>query len=214
MKINGKFMGVTEDCGVFVLEKRFSCGFRPVSARLRATALGLYAAELNGKRVGSARLAPGWTSYGSRLQVQEYDVTALLSEGENVLRITVAEGWYCGRLGWEGRSRLYGERPAALAELLLTDRDGKCTEIVTDESWSAEESYIRSSNIYDGEEHDLLAPRKALMPCAVAYPKNRLIPQQCEYVRDIERIPPVRVFTTPKGSAYTISGKISRVWRK
>ena len=199
MKINGKFMGATETCSVFVLEKKFFCGFRPVSARLRATALGLYVAELNGKRVGCARLTPGWTSYGSRLQVQEYDVSSLLSEGENVLRISVAEGWYCGRIGWEGRSRLYGERPAALAELLLTDRDGKCTEIVTDESWSAEESYIRSSNIYDGEEHDLLSPRKSLTPCAVAYPKDRLIPQQCEYVCDIERIPPVRVFTTPNG---------------
>ena len=176
MKINGKFMGVTEDCGVFALEKRFSCGFRPVSARLRATALGLYAAELNGKRVGSARLAPGWTSYGSRLQVQEYDVTALLSEGENVLRITVAEGWYCGRLGWEGRSRLYGERPAALAELFVQG-DGVRKTLATDGTWRAEESFIRRAGLYDGEEHDLLAPRKALTPCAVAYPKQRLIPQ-------------------------------------
>lgn len=32
-------------------------------ARLFLTALGVYEAELNGKRVGNYVLAPGWTSY-------------------------------------------------------------------------------------------------------------------------------------------------------
>ena len=45
------------------------------SATLRITSLGVYEALLNGTRVGDFILAPGWTSYGKRLQVQTYDVT-------------------------------------------------------------------------------------------------------------------------------------------
>ena len=53
--------------------------------------------ELNGSRVGSFFLAPGWTVYNKRHQVQKYDVTKLLLE-KNELRITVGSGWYCGEI--------------------------------------------------------------------------------------------------------------------
>ena len=53
---------------------------RPIAkATLEITSLGVYEAELNGRRIGDFVLAPGWTSYASRLQVQTYDVTSLLA---------------------------------------------------------------------------------------------------------------------------------------
>ena len=53
-----------------VFRKIFSCG-RPVrSAALEVTCDGVYEAVLNGRRVGSFILAPGWTEYRRRLQVQ------------------------------------------------------------------------------------------------------------------------------------------------
>src|SRR5689334_1241891 len=55
------------------------------SARLRITAHGIYQAFLNGERIGDHELTPGFTSYRHRLQVQEFDVTALVRVGENVL---------------------------------------------------------------------------------------------------------------------------------
>ena len=49
---------------------------RPVvRARLYATAHGLYEASVNGQRVGSDELTPGYTEYAARTQVQTYDVT-------------------------------------------------------------------------------------------------------------------------------------------
>ena len=45
-------------------------------AELWVTALGVYEAVLNGSRVGQYVLAPGWTSYKSRLQYQVYDITS------------------------------------------------------------------------------------------------------------------------------------------
>ncbi|MFE6489037.1 alpha-L-rhamnosidase N-terminal domain-containing protein, partial [Streptomyces sp. NPDC057757] len=41
-------------------------------ARLYATALGVYEAHLNGRRVGRDQLAPGWTDYRERVQYQTY----------------------------------------------------------------------------------------------------------------------------------------------
>ena len=88
------FIGPTEDVGTcaLVLEKRFEAGGGD-AVSLQITAKGVYAAEINGRPVGDFFLAPGWTEYHKRLQVQRYDVTAMLGE-KNRLDITVANGWY------------------------------------------------------------------------------------------------------------------------
>ena len=61
-----------------MFRRRFLAEKEILSAALEITALGVYEAELNGRRVGDFVLAPGWTSYDHRLQVQTYDVTELL----------------------------------------------------------------------------------------------------------------------------------------
>ena len=99
-----------------------------VRARLYVSALGIYTAECNGAPVGDHVLAPGWTSYRHRLRYQTFDVTADLREGDNVLGMTVAEGWYRGRLGFRGgRREIYGardrpDRPARAALRRRLDR--------------------------------------------------------------------------------------------
>ena len=54
--------------------KTFFCPANVVSAALRITAMGVYEASLNGSRVGDFILAPGWTVYQKRLQVQQYEL--------------------------------------------------------------------------------------------------------------------------------------------
>ena len=76
------------DCDENRLVPVFRCRFevKPglAKATLRLTAHGVYEAELNGKPVTDHKFAPGLTSYYHRIQVQAYDVTALLHEGENL----------------------------------------------------------------------------------------------------------------------------------
>lgn len=187
----GKFIGVIEKSSVFVVEKKFTA--RAGKTVLRATALGLYFAEINGVRVGDCYLTPGWTSYNKMLQVQEYDVSELVKEGENVLTLTVGEGWYCGELTWM-RKRYYGNQAAVCADLVLSDG-----VISTDESWTARESYIRESGIYNGETQDFTAEKKPLTVCEVAYDKSVLVPQICEPVKNLERLAVKEVIHTPAG---------------
>jgi len=125
------------------------------SARLYATAHGLYEAEINGVRVGDDALSPGWTVYGSRLRCYTYDVTDLLVTGENALGAWLGDGWYRGRLGWRGGWRnVYGDDLSFLAQLELTYQDGTREIIATDHDWRVAPSPILRSGIYDGEDYD------------------------------------------------------------
>src|SRR3954468_13316541 len=126
-----------------------------VKARLYVTAHGLYVAGLNGKRVGDQQLAPGWTAYRHRLRYQTYDVTGLVTAGANRLEILLGNGWFRGRLGFQGRRALYGDRLAALAQLEVTTADGTVHVLGTDGSWTARESRIVADDIYDGQRTDL-----------------------------------------------------------
>ena len=191
--LNSKFIGVTERSNTFTVEKKFNIKSTEKAA-LKITALGLYFAEINGVRVGDCYLTPGWTSYNKTLQVQEYDVTALLKEGENLISLTVNEGWYCGPLTWLKKRNNYGEQSAVCAEL-------KCgnSTICTDESWTARESVIRESGIYDGETADFTAPLKALNVCEVPFDKSVIVPQICGCVKNIERLKVKEIITTPSG---------------
>ncbi len=137
------------------LRREFGARGRIASARVYASALGLYELRLNGQAVGDEVLAPGWTSYGKRLLYQAYDVTSLVREGTNALCATVAAGWYKGDLaGWLGRRNVYGGRTALVAQLTLRYEDGREETIATDGSWRVSDGPVLYSEIYHGETYD------------------------------------------------------------
>jgi alpha-L-rhamnosidase len=138
-----------------MLRREFDVRAGVASARLYVTALGVYEAGLNGEVVGDHVLPPGWTSYHNRLRYQTFDVTGLLREGRNAVGVVLGDGWYRGRLGFNGgRRNIYGDRLALLAQLEVHYEDGTTERIATDESWCAVTGPILSSDIYDGETYD------------------------------------------------------------
>ncbi|MGA4544180.1 family 78 glycoside hydrolase catalytic domain [Uniformispora flossi] len=173
------------------------------SARLYASALGVYEAALNGVRVGDDVLAPGWTPYDKRLRYQTYDVTALLTTGTNRLSATLADGWYRGRLGFEGKRALYGERLALLAQLEVTCEDGTVLVVATadDGTWRAADGPIRRSSLYDGETHDARAVPEAWHGVrAVDFDLARLSAPSGPPVRRTEELAPVAVSVSSSGA--------------
>ncbi|WP_328694700.1 alpha-L-rhamnosidase [Streptomyces sp. NBC_00342] len=122
-------------------------------ARLYATALGLYEAHLNGRRVGRDQLAPGWTDYRERVQYQTYDVTALLRPGANAIGAYVAPGWYAGSVGMFGPHQ-YGEHPSFLAQLEIEFTDGTSRRITSGTDWRAAAGPILSADLLGGETYD------------------------------------------------------------
>ena len=173
-------------------------------ATLTITALGVYEAKLNGKRVGQFVMAPGWTSYHKRLQYQEYDITDLLATGQNEIEVTVGKGWYHGRIpGWSGcvyqdelRTRPFG----FTAQITLTFKDGSSQILSTDESWKVSDGPVRFSEIYDGEIYDATkTPTLDQTVTVFTGPTDTLIPQQGEEVHEQERLAVKNSFVTPKG---------------
>ena len=168
-----------------VFRRHFPCP-RPVrSATLEVTCDGVYEAVLNGRRVGDFILAPGWTEYRKRLQVQSYDVSGLL-ERENVLEITVANGWYRRtNAPWTGTKNPDEFLPAMLiAALRLVWEDGTEEVILTDGTWEVSESTVMLSGIFIGEDADMTR-RPAFEPAVVCdYPRSMLIPQEGPEVRE------------------------------
>ncbi|GAA2974436.1 alpha-L-rhamnosidase [Microbacterium terrae] len=125
------------------------------SARLYATAHGIYQASVNGTPVDDTVLAPGWTSYDDRLRYHTYDVTQLVREGANDFSALLGNGWYRGYLSYMGERALYGERVALCAQLEVVTEDGAIHVIATDTTWTAHESQIISDDLYNGQTADL-----------------------------------------------------------
>jgi alpha-L-rhamnosidase len=129
---------------------------RPVvAARLHATAQGIYEAFLNGDRVGDAELTPGFTQYDERLQVQTYDVTDAVDEGENTLGVVLADGWFRGQNGITRSADQWGSRLALLAQLQLTHEDGGVTVVGTGPGWRSSTGHVAAADLIAGERWDL-----------------------------------------------------------
>lgn len=136
---------------VALLRSEFELGEAPVFARLRLSALGLVDAWINGQSASDALFTPGWTSYQSRILLDTLDVTPLLHKGANVIVLAVGDGWFRGRMGFAGRTSIYGERSGAIAQIEV---DGRVVA-ATDDSWLGGFGAVRTASIYDGTTTDL-----------------------------------------------------------
>jgi len=140
--------------GAGYLRKTLKLAAKPVArARLYVTALGLYQMNINGQRVGDVLFGPEWTDYNKRIRYQEYDVTAMLRKGDNVMAGLVGHGWYSGTIG-NGHNRFWGKVPALFAQLEVTYADGTGECVVTDASWKTAASPILASDFMLGENYD------------------------------------------------------------
>lgn len=183
-------------CPEFVKEFCINKGVK--SARMAVTAIGVYEAHINGRRVGDFVLAPGCTAYHKRLQYQTYDVTDMLGQN-NRLSVTVGTGWHRNRM-CEGRPEIRQKPCALIAALEIEYADGTGERILTDSSWRVQKSRILMSDLYDGELYNAALPEAEASPVTVlALSKDILIPQEGEKVCEHERLKPARLFVSPKG---------------
>ena len=129
-------------------------------ARLYVTSLGLYEFQINGKRIGTDYLTPGWTDYNKRVYYQTYDVTSNLKAGKNALGAIIAEGWYAGYLGYALLvqnpvvKNFYGDVPLLKAQIEVEYADGGKETIVTDQSWKTNHGPILEADLLNGETYN------------------------------------------------------------
>lgn len=169
------------------------------SARLYITACGLYECKINNVRIGEFVMAPGHTDYTKRIQLQTYDVTSLLKEGENEITIELADGWYRGSCGAWGLKNQYGSKTKVYAQLEMFDSNGKENDILTDASWLwSNDGPIYYADNKNGEKVD--ANKTPSYNSHAKVTKCKVIPQASNnvQVKEHEHLKG-EYFTTPKG---------------
>lgn len=196
-----------------LLRKQFTVSKPIASAVAHITARGMYEAAINGVKVGNMDYAPGWTTYDYRLQYQTYDVTSMLQRGENTWGVVLGRGWHHSVLGWQAQSNKTTykiKNMAALAQLVVTYKDGTQEVIVTDDSWKCSTGEILHSTIYDGETVDARLKQegwssngyddsKWQQVKVAALPTDDLVSMESEPMVKQEVLTPVQVITTPAG---------------
>lgn len=137
------------------LRHRFSIDSKSIEkARLYVTALGVYQLYLNGRRISSDFLSPGWTDYRKRIYYRTYDVSETLRRSVNALGAIVADGWYAGYVGWGMNRNHYGTQPRLKAQLVIDYKDGTQQVIATGPEWKGSPSPIFYADLLAGEGYD------------------------------------------------------------
>lgn len=208
-----------------LFRKTFQSKKQILSATAYITAHGLYEAQINGHRISDAYFTPGWTAYQKRLQYQVYDVTSLLTKGNNAIGVTLGSGWYRGTIGFSNHNDVYGKDIALLFQMEITYTDGTKETVFSDESWKSSTGEIRYAEIYNGETDDArMAKTGWALPgyddsnwSGVGIenaPMDVLVATYNELVKKKETFQPVRILTTPKGEKVIDFGQNLVGWVK
>jgi alpha-L-rhamnosidase len=137
-----------------LLRKSFQVTHEVKRATLYLAAMGMAEVKLNGKTVGDEVESPPFTDYTKRVVYLTHDITPLLTSGENVIGVTLGNGYF------STPTRGFGERqggdgpPRLLAQAQIEYTDGTSQIIATDGTWKWARSEILFNDIWQGYIED------------------------------------------------------------
>jgi len=171
-----------------LLRKEFEISKKVEQAILFVSGLGHYEASINGSKIGTAFLSPGWTNYDKTVLYNTYDITDQLCHGNNTLGVILGNGFYS--VSQERYVKCTGTfgNPKMIGLLKIAYSDGTYECIVSDSNWKASPSPITFNNIYGGEDYDARLEQagwntnsfndeKWKQVVLVAPPKGNLLPE-------------------------------------
>ncbi len=184
--------------GANQLRREFTLAEAPRRARAYICGLGYYELHINGAKVGTNYLDPGWTTFDKRALYVTYDVTANLHRGANAVGVMLGEGWYKSR--------------ALLLQMDIELANGKHVSVTSGPAWKAKNGPIVSDSVWDGEVYDarLETPGWDLPGFkgegwqaaeSVKPPGGVLSAQMMPPIQDVDSMVPVAL-TNPKPGVY------------
>ncbi len=159
-----QFAPIDNNGGLPMFRKEFSCR-KSDDVKITITALGIYNVWCNGKRVGVKNangntvydeFNPGWTVYCNRVMATTYDLSDYICDGNNVILVVLAAGWWAGRICCESYA-INNDFDPSLALCAEINVGGE--KICTDSSWKTLwGGRIRAAEFYDGEIYNAMLP--------------------------------------------------------
>ena len=193
-----------------VFRKQFTLDGPGGTAVLYITGVGFYVCTLNGRNVTDALLQPAFSKYDARVYYNEYDVTALLTPGTNVIEVTLGNGWYneMGEDCFSFEHAAWKSPPQLICELIL---DGHPV-VASDSTWLCAQSKTVYNCLRYGERYDASLPDHAFHPASLSRGVGGiLMPQRIPPVRVRERIVPIRLPNNVYDVGKNISGDVEIV---
>lgn len=162
MKFSEKFIKACDkicDFKEFVpapyIRKVFSLDFKPDKAEITICGLGFYELYINGKNITKAPLAPYISNPEDVLYYDNYDITDILQEGENVFGVILGNGLRNPYGGFEwGLEKAPGRGPVTLALCLEAENGSRKIEIEADETFKTHPSPILYDDLRMGYCYD------------------------------------------------------------
>jgi len=134
----------TQACAVY-LRKEFALQGRIALAMIFVSGLGHCELRLNGDKVGTSVLDPGWTDYRKKALYASHDITALVRD-RNAVGIILGNGRH---------TRAYGyEAPRLTCRIEIEYESGERQILFSDESWKTSAGPLEENGLYFGERYD------------------------------------------------------------
>ena len=162
MKIPMNFISAREDFSTRekyiplpYFRRRFEIKDGLEKAELIIGALGFYEVHINAKDITKGEMSPYRSNPDHFVYFDRYDITDLLTAGENVLAAILGNGMQNSTVKMWGRADFpWRSAPALSFEIKLTYADGTKEKIVSDENTLASDSPVLFSDFQFGEYYD------------------------------------------------------------
>lgn len=178
------------------------------SAKVYATAYGVYKLYINGVTPDDRDFAPEFTPYDRMTYYQVYDISNILNPGHNDLVMYVGDGWYFSKQARPVMDE-YNKEPSVLFQIEILYEDNSREMIVSDGTETCQMDFVVYSDLYLGEKQDFTltksSERKVLLK---DYGYENLRCQPMPPVRPIKLIPAERVFRSNKDEFIVDFGQV------
>ncbi len=194
------------------LRKEFSLGERVSLAMVFISGLGHYELHLNGERVGTSVLDPGWTDYAKRALYASHDVTALVRD-RNAIGVILGNGRHIKGYGYGG--------PRLACRIEIEYENGGRDVLFADQSWRTSEGPLQENGLYHGERYDARLEMDGWdrpgfddrgWEKAVLTTGPPLVSQMMPPVRVVERLEPISAHRLPSGACVFDLGQNISGW--
>lgn len=178
------------------------------SAKVYASAYGVYKLYLNGMTPDDREFAPEFTPYDRIMYYQVYDVSSQIKQGENILSIYVGDGWYFSSQAKPVMNK-YNSEPSVLFQIEIKYSDGTKDTVFSDGNEICFTDYIVYSDLYLGEKQDFTLERSSEQKVVVKdYGYDNLCCQPMNPVRPVELIPAKDVIRSAAGELIVDFGQV------
>lgn len=162
MKLSKQFIKAGDDLCNFdnhinapYIRKKFSVPFKPKKAEMTICGLGFYEVYINGINVTKGSLAPYISNTDDVCYYDNYDISDIISDGENVVGILLGNGFRnCfGGAVWD-MDKAACRGPVTAAICIEAEYDGETFEFEADETFKTHPSPITFDDLRMGCRYD------------------------------------------------------------